>query len=105
MNLKIILPFLLLMLPFVGCDDDNIFSGKWTNERNDTLEFEDDGLLYKSEYHFPISGRYYLKNDSIFIWAMHSDLLYDYIGYPIEIGNGQIVLYNFAGMEKTVFVK
>ena len=105
MNIKTILLLFLLLIPFAGCDDDDFpFSGKWTNERNDTLEFDEGSLLYKSDSHF-IMGPYYLQNDSIFIWPMHSSQLYDYTGYPIEIGDGTITLYNFADMEKITFVR
>ena len=107
MNIKTILLFFFLLIPFVGCDDDDYpFSGKWINERNDTLEFEEGSMIYESDYideHRIQYYNYFLLGDSIYL--LPTPYSSTYLKYPIEYGDNEIILYDFQGMEKTVFVK
>lgn len=107
MNIKTILLLFLLLIPFAGCDDDDFpFSGKWTNERNDTLEFDEGSMIYESDYideHQIRYANYFLLGDSIYL--LPTPYSSTYLIYPIDYSDNEIVLYDFQGMDKTVFVK
>ena len=107
MNIKIVLLYFLLLIPFVGCNDDDYpFSGKWTNERHDTLEFEKGSMIYESDYideHRIQYSTYFLSGDSIYL--LPTPYSSTYLIYPIEYDENEIIVYDFQGMEKTVFTK
>lgn len=91
----------------------------WVNEANDTIYFsgspdgkpeQDGGILYFKNMAFnPISQipyRYYVSPDTLYVYFKQyyeGDTNNPLIGYPVEWGNDEFILYNYQGIHKATY--
>ncbi len=108
---KVILFLFLLLIPFIGCNDDSNdefldYTGTWVNERNEMFKFDyTEGLVLYEDADTTILYTYALKKDSIYFYPGLSSDINDWTSYLLECNNNSFVLYSFQGIEKNIFVK
>lgn len=105
----IIIGILIVLLFHIGCDknaDGGInYSGKWINEKNDTLNFTDSGLLLYKNFnpYYMVIYAYYMEQDSIFLFPAHSSYSDDWKGYHIQCEKNKFTLFQFNNIEEAVY--